>query len=231
MADVLSAAHMKEASGHHHRRKRRTESTRPVNLVDVAVLAASPSSADSDPGRPARKLYTSGARSPRPLPSKQSPRRPSASLEVAALRNELAELRALVQPAVAAAAATPSYVSPEAKEAEEAFNPFPPAEKMDFGEMACSLVGRAWNSSKCANFRDCTRRFLDVIPEYGAQTESQAMLKPWAGRHASRELSVRSAHFGARAARSPTCALATPYRPPIAREAVICALGVLPTSC
>ena len=120
IADVLSAAHMKEASGHHHRRKRRTESTRPVNLVDVAVLAASPSSADSDPGRPARKLYTSGARSPRPLPSKQSPRSPSASLEVAALRNELAELRALVQPAVAAAAAPPSYVSPEAKEAEEA---------------------------------------------------------------------------------------------------------------
>ena len=110
-------------------------------------------------------------------------------------------------------------------------NPFPPTEKLDFGEMACSLVGRAWNSSKYANFRACTRRFLDVIPEYGAQTESQAMLKPWAGRHASRELSVRSAHFGARAARSPTCALATPYRPPIAREAVICALGVLPTSC
>ena len=54
------------------------------------------------------------------LPKRRTPRSLLLSLEVAALRNELAELRALVQPAVAAAAASPSYVSPEAKEAEEA---------------------------------------------------------------------------------------------------------------
>ena len=117
---------MKEASGHHHRRKRRTASTRTVNLADVpiAVLPASPSRqpsrAISDPGGPARKFNTSGGSFEPPLPKRRTPRSPSASLEVAALRNELAELRALVQPAVAAAAAPPSYVSPEDKEAEEA---------------------------------------------------------------------------------------------------------------
>ena len=236
-ADLLAAAPPRaqemDATSHQHRRIRRTPA---MNPAEVALLAASPSRARffyQYPLAAAMVCQQVAYTSPRSsaLPKRRTPRSLSLSLEVAALRNELAELRALVQPAVAAAAAPPSYVSPEAKEAEEAFNPFPPAEKMDFGEMACSLVGRAWNSSKCANFRACTRRFLDVIPEYGAQTESQAMLKPWAGRHASRELSVRSAHFGARAARSPTCALATPYRPPIAREAVICALGVLPTSC
>ena len=69
------------------------------------------------------------------LPKRRTPRSLLLSLEVAALRNELAELRALVQPAVAAAAAPPSYVSPEAKEAKE-------AEEAEEAEEAAKICAR-----------------------------------------------------------------------------------------